>query len=139
MDEPQAVEETIPGATATVEEIETPAGPAEIIVIEGQEPERPHDDLDVGYRFGRMETRLVELEKRNDALLAQLAAFEAATIQAVTEEAMELEQQGEVIAAVAEEVLPQDHEAASEHNPSHGTRKPRWWEALTGGHHPPRG
>ena len=132
----QAIEEAIPGSTATVEEVTLPSGePVEVAVIEGQEPERPHDELEVGYRFGRLETRVVDLERQNAALLAQLAAFEAATVAVLETEQQELEQQGEVVSAVAEEVLPDDHAAATANNPEHGHLKPKWWEGMFGGHH----
>lgn len=131
-----AIEEALPGSDVTVEELQTPGGAEEVAIIrEGEEMEPPHDETDMAYRLGRLETRLVECEKEQAAIVAQLAAFEQATVAAVEMEAEELQQQGEVLADVAEEVLPPDHEGANTHNPDHKARKCAWWEEMLGGCH----
>jgi exonuclease VII small subunit len=118
--------------TATVEELQSPG---ELIVAVETEPEPPRDPLEVGYRYGQLEARMAALEERNARLEAANAAFEEATISAIVTEQAELEQQGAVLADVAEEVLPPEHEGANEMNPEHQAKKPRLWEAFFGGHH----
>lgn len=123
------IEAAIPGAQVAVEDVTLPAGePAQVAVIEGGEPERPHNEADMAYRLGRLETRLVRLEEATIATEAKLNAFAEATVAAVEAEAAEIEAQGEVVAATADEVLPPDHEAATEHNPDHGKRNLKAWE-----------
>jgi anti-sigma-K factor RskA len=121
-------------SSATVEEIQSGTEP--LVVVETA-PDPPRDELEVGYRYGQLEARLAALELRHEQTLAQLAAFESATIQAVEQEAAELEQQAEVLADVAEVTLPQDHEAANTLNPEHQAHKPKFWESFFGGHHRP--
>lgn len=129
----ELIETAAEGGTVTVEEVPTAGG--ETVAVAVAEPEPPKDDLEVGYRYGRLEARLAEVEAQNAALAAQLLAFERATVAAVEIEAQELEQQGAVVAAVAEEVLPPDDEEAKAHNPEHGGIKGRFWERVLGGHH----
>lgn len=120
-------------AAVTVEELPTAGG--ETVAVAVVEPEPPKNDLEVGYRYGLLEARLAELETQNARLAAQLIAFEQATVAAVEIEADEIEKQGAVVAAVAEEVLPPDDEAATAHNPDHGGHKGTFFERLLGGHH----
>lgn len=128
------IEAAVPGAAVSVEDVTLPTGePVQVAVIEGSEPEHPRSEADMGYRLGRMETRMVRLEEMIVANEAKLAAFAEATVAAVEAESAELEAQGEVVAATAEEVLPADHEAATEHNPDHGKRNLKWHEHFLGG------
>jgi len=129
-----AIEGALPGSSVSVEEIALPSDePVSVAVIEGSEAERPHDEMEVGYRFGRMEARVAELEAALIRSQQQLAAFEEATVAAVEAEAEILADQGEVVAAVAEEVLPDDDETAKTHNPDHGSKRPPWWAEMLGG------
>lgn len=126
-----AIEAAIPDSTATVEEINTPSGPVEVAIVE---PEPPKDELEVGYRYGQLEARMRALEEAHERAMSQLSAFEQATIAAVEAEAAELETQGEVVADLAEEVLPPDSETAAAHNPDHSRVKIGFWDRLLGGH-----
>lgn len=121
-------------SAGTVEEIQSGTEP--LVVVETA-PDPPRDELEVGYRYGQLEARLAALELRHEQALAQLAAFESATIQAVEQEAAELEQQAEVLADVAEVTLPPEHDGANALDPSHSAKKPHWFEAFMGGHHRP--
>ena len=128
------IEAAVPGAHVSVEDVTLPDGiPAQVAVIEGAEAERPHDEADMGYRLGRLETRLVRLQEMLDLEQRKLAAFAEATVAAVEAEQAELEVQGEVLSEVAEEVLPPEDDAAKEHNPGHGDRKLKWHEHFLGG------
>src|SRR5690349_8159655 len=97
-----SIEAALPQSSVAVEELTLPSGePVEVAVIES---EPPKDELEIGYRYGQLEARMRELEEKHAAAMMQLAAFEAATVAAVETEAAELEQQGMVLADVAEEV-----------------------------------
>lgn len=133
------IEAAIPGAQVAVEDVTLPAGePAQVAVIEGGEPERPHNEADMAYRLGRLETRLVRMEEAIIATEAKLSAFAEATVAAVEAEAAEIEAVGEVAAATADEVLPPDHEAATAVNPDHGKRNLKAWEHFLAGRGRPK-
>lgn len=126
------IEAAVPGTQVAVEDVTLPGDvPAQVAVIE--EPEAPKSESEVGYRLGRLETRIDRMEAAILATDAKLTAFADATVAAVEAEAQELEAQGEVVAATAEEVLPPEHEAATAHNPDHGKSNLKWYEHFLGG------
>jgi hypothetical protein len=128
-----AIEGALPGSSVAVEEITLPDGQtAEIAVVE---QEAPKDNLEVGFNYGLLVGEMNDLKERNTALQARLDAFELATVAALETEADAIDQQSEVLADVAEEVLPPEHEGANVVNPDHQAHKPKFWESFFGGTH----
>ena len=127
-------DETEQPAEATVEELPSPAPVVVAVPLEGEIANPPSGEAEMAYRVGRMETRLVEVEKQIGAIEAALVVHAAGDEAENAAQDAVIEQQGEVVDAVAEEVLPPDDPAALANNPEHGHARPGFFDRLFGGH-----
>lgn len=127
-------DEDIQPTEATVEELPSPAPVVVAVPLEGEMANPPAGEADLAYRLGRLETRIVEIEKSQAAVEAALVVHAAGDEAENAAQDAVIEQQGEVVDAVAEEVLPADDPAALANNPAHGHSKPGFFDRLFGGH-----